>query len=689
MLTLLKRAALIFVVLLVAHSASAQTFGSVVFNTAFTSTAVTVTQTVATGHFAVVFCTERANVTSTATITDSTSGSNTWTQTSAGYTGNGSSLRSAMFYSTLAAGITTATCTWSGALSTTVDAYVADLATIASSTPVDANVNNFTGGSSTTSTSSALTTTNGADILIFASAMSGGTTAGGGDGTFTFPTNGVQARAIFSYKIVSTTQSSLTTTHTWTTSQGWVNAFAAFKAGVIPPVNYFLATAAGGGSDANNGTSAGTPWLTPNHAVNCGDTITAAASTAYTAFVNDWGTVTCTGANNVAWLKCATFDACKTTVASGDAMRVNSNFWGVQGWEVTTTAGGGSCFAVVSPGASVIHHIIFANVIANGCQNNGINSYPLNGGGEDYLVFIGNAVYNAAQGSSTCFSGISIYHPIISDSNPGTHMYVAGNFSWGNIEPNPCFGEAPPNGDGIILDTWDTAQGGATSYIGQGVVQNNISIGNGSSGTQVFNNKATPPVAQIYIKNNTYWGNSINLNGTFCGQMLINTATLVEAYSNLNVTQGQYACTNAGATVPVFAFYVGLSTGTVLVYNSLGYSATGSVQGANSNSGFAYGPNIVSTNPVLSNPVTPGAPSCGAFANVPACMATTVANFKPTAAGDSGYGYQPVGTANIYDPLYPQWLCTVTNLPSGLVTPGCTTASAIGGSPSMKGVTVH
>ena len=31
------------------------------------------------------------------------------------------------------------------------------------------------------------------------------------------------------------------------------------------------------GSDSNNGTSVSTPWLTPNHAVNCGDTVTAAA----------------------------------------------------------------------------------------------------------------------------------------------------------------------------------------------------------------------------------------------------------------------------------------------------------------------------------------------------------------------------------------------------------------------------
>src|ERR1700688_834034 len=90
--------------------------------------------------------------------------------------------------------------------------------------------------------------------------------------------------------------------------------------------NYFLNTAAGGGSDANNGLTSGAPWLSPNHSVNCGDVITAAASTAYAAanFTSGkWGTVTCAGGNNVAWLKCATFDACKITSTTVHGMVVD------------------------------------------------------------------------------------------------------------------------------------------------------------------------------------------------------------------------------------------------------------------------------------------------------------------------------------------------------------------------------
>jgi hypothetical protein len=53
-------------------------------------------------------------------------------------------------------------------------------------------------------------------------------------------------------------------------------------------------------------------------------------------------------------------------------------------------------------------------------------------------------------------------------------------------------------------------------------------------------------------------------------------------------------------------------------------------------------------------------------------MATVIANFTPTNATvlAGGYGYQIPSGTQIYDPLFPQWLCNV-NLPSGLVTMGC------------------
>ena len=104
--------------------------------------------------------------------------------------------------------------------------------------------------------------------------------------------------------------------------------------------NYFLAPASAGGNDSNNGTSASTPWLSPNHSVNCGDVITAAASSSYFRLQfqssANGAAVNCPAGNNVAWLKCATFDACKIN-ARPDGMNVNKNYLGRAGLEVTAS----------------------------------------------------------------------------------------------------------------------------------------------------------------------------------------------------------------------------------------------------------------------------------------------------------------------------------------------------------------
>jgi len=95
-----------------------------------------------------------------------------------------------------------------------------------------------------------------------------------------------------------------------------------------------------------------------------------------------------------------------------------------------------------------------------------------------------------------------------------------------------------------------------------------------------------------------------------------------------------------------------------------------------SSNGFSLGThNTIGTNPSFANPVNPGPPACGGSANVPACMAQVIADFTPTVAAATSYGYQPVSLTNVPDPLYPQWLCNV-NLPSGLVTPGCQSGTA-------------
>lgn len=451
---------------------------------------------------------------------------------------------------------------------------------------------------------------------------------------------------------------------------------------IIPcgATTYNLATAAGGGSDSNNGLTTGTPWLTPNHPVSCGDVIVASASTAYSAdnfYIGDWGTVTCSAGNNVAWLQCVTFDACKISSSSHQGMWVDASYWGIQGWEITTTGSASACF-FVSPnfGTPVeIHHVIFANDVANGCQQGGLFlGYQTATASVDYVAFVGNIAYNAASGSGSCESGITVFQPIQSDSLPGTHIYVAGNFVWGNFNSNPCNGAAPTDGQGLMLDTPDGSQvGTASPYTAQIVYANNISVGNGGPGMKVFNNSVGSTHAPVYVQHNTIWGNNGDTSepSTDCGESVLIAALNVQETQNLSSTAAATACDGNTA----YAYFVYQGGASDIIYGTVGWSATGTYGGISSSPGFSYGPNnLFGTNPQFANPTVPGAPSCGTATSVPNCMGVVVANFTPTNSAVTGYGYQVPSAVPVYDPFFPQWLCNV-NLPAGLVSMGCVQAS--------------
>jgi hypothetical protein len=453
---------------------------------------------------------------------------------------------------------------------------------------------------------------------------------------------------------------------------------------------YYLAVAGGGGSDSNNGTSPGTPWLSPNHALNCGDVIIAAASTSYSATnfqAGKWGTVTCPAGNNVAWLKCATFDACKITTSSQDGMRVDKSYWGIQGWEVTITSGasGSSCFSFITSSSATIHHYILANNVANQCYGSGFNSFNSSGGSEDYVTIIGNIFYKAAQGAGTCNSAISIYQPTASDTNAGTHMYVAGNFAWLTLNPNPCAGSTPTDGELVIFDTFDGSQSSGVDYAQQAVAYNNIGIANGGRCVEIFNNKAGANHATIYVEYNTCYSNNDDPNQLFgpCGDIEIGSGFNTTITANLVQTGAATAC---GAT-NLYAYEVANSAGsTNSIAGNWGYSAAGNNCGIVSSAGFSCGTNAFGTSPSFTSASTPGAPSCGSATSTVNCMATVIANFVPTASGSTAYGYQAVSNTSRVDALYPAWLCTVTNLPVGLVTPGCGVAV---NNPPVSGVTIQ
>jgi len=436
---------------------------------------------------------------------------------------------------------------------------------------------------------------------------------------------------------------------------------------------YYLAPAANGGSDSHNGLSSSSPWLTPKHNLNCGDVILAKPSSSYASNnfnSGRWGNVSCPSANNVAWLQCETFDACKIWSTS-EGINVDHSFWGVQGWEVTVASGNGFCFGAAPSSANwvTIHHIIFANNVANKCQAGGFVTYPSGKVGVDYVTIIGNIAYDAIQGGDECYNGISIYEPVQSDWKAGTHIYVADNIAWGNFQPDYCGGVKAWGGDGIIFDTFDGSQSGLPSYDGQTVAKNNIVISNGGHGIEVQNNVRGSSHAPIYLEYNTSWNNEINYKqqvNHLCAEVLLNSAYNVQEAYNLVATSSATQC----AGNPIYALSAYTVNSSVSSYENFAYGYDGRNTTAYATGGFAYSSNnTLGQYPYLHNAYTPGAPYCSGTGTVANCMSWLMTDMTAEAASAASKGHQWPGNKP-YDPLFPAWVCNV-GLPEGLIAKGC------------------
>ena len=500
-----------------------------------------------------------------------------------------------------------------------------------------------------------------------------GSTLGG-----TATVNAVNGKATFPSLSVSGAGSGYTLSASYPSLGTVMSTPFIVTAPVINSTTYYLSPT---GNDANSGSSPASPWLSPNHNVQCGDVIVAAPSTAY-FFGNfgggHWGSVNCPSGNAVAWLQCATFDGCKITVPANTqafGMNVSANYWGVQGWEISSPGvlpNGLSCFnASPANNNATIHHIIFANNIANTCPLAGFGMGTVYNGtaSVDYYVVVGNIAYNGGTSNTGCGSGIDIYMPVASDNAPGTHIYVGGNFVWSTSNPPNCW-----DGNGIILDTFDGNYTEPISYAQQAVVENNISLSNAGVGVRVeYNNSGYGPThAPIFARHNTTWNNSLGqyqFGSPNCGELQLYRTQNTTVTENLAST-AQPGCYGAFWN-PNSAYSVNQSDGTNTVDNNVGWSNYGYYSQIISSSGFNFGgSNLFGTNPFYASPSTPASPNCSNFSSVPGCMASVVASFQPTNSLASTYGYQiPSGTP-VVDPLFPRWLCNV-NLPSGLVTMGC------------------
>lgn len=439
------------------------------------------------------------------------------------------------------------------------------------------------------------------------------------------------------------------------------------------------------GNDANPGTDA-LPWLTPNHAnLTCADSISVAAGT----YQNMTMTVNPSNCALRAFvpIHCAVFATCKIngTQTQGAALFFASN-WGIDGWSISTPPGSynyGSC--IQATGA--VHDIfIFNNVVAN-CQADGIAiaNRP------DHVYIFANVAYDAAKGNANAFSGISVYEPGNWDNTPGTHIYLAQNFCWHNIDPAYTdYGDT--DGECIIVDTPSGLQSNIVNgqheippYDHQVVAENNLAFWNGAGGIDLGGTGNTGK-AKIIFRYNTASDNfrSPSQHTLICGEIEgvgydpgrpENRDNNLYVYMNIaRVGPGPHSC-GVEAT-PYFFGNVGSDS---RAYANVGFSDTGTLVGyMGLHNSFYPGPTNLFADPMFNNPVEPPAPDCEnhGYKSVIECMVGmgVVHSYTPTnpLLLATGAGYHLPDSSTGYDPEFPSdALCGNPNIPTGLLTMRC------------------
>ena len=459
--------------------------------------------------------------------------------------------------------------------------------------------------------------------------------------------------------------------------------------------------AATGCSDANNGLSAGSPWCTPNHSLNCGDVIIAAAGN-YSPMAT-WGTVSnCPsttagidgiGGINFAILLCAgNVGSCQVNHPTGHtfAIDVNNNNWAVEGWlasEGYISGASGFGFTLHSC-SSLIHHVAFINNISTfNAAGFTTNSCGANGGpgfGVDYYAWLGNIAQDSAGRNDGFWDGAfdSIGEKNF-DTVSGTHILIDGNFSYNNQQTTG----GQTDGECYMLDTPD-----ALDYTQTIVFKNNISAICERFGQQYFyqhENVNTGMTLKAY-QQTLYGGNIVafgnNPSGANYGDINIASTSgtppwTVTIQNNLvkeklaNPT-GQTGSNDYTLVIPTnFSGWTLGGSGNQNFLKGLasncGLAVCDSGDNAATNGTLAALGTEIYTDPAFNNlsdlvSSQIGTPSCGSFSMTTACMGwnnttqsaanpSLIYDLTPTASGTSGKGYQPPG-ACAADSDYPTWL---------------------------------
>jgi parallel beta-helix repeat protein len=179
------------------------------------------------------------------------------------------------------------------------------------------------------------------------------------------------------------------------------------------------------------------------------------------------------------------------------------------------------------------HHITVRNCYVHDCGCDGISART-----SDYIYIEGNVVRGNSRRSEWNCSGISVWHPVEYDKEPGFHIVIRNNVAFENeceLPFTPLGHENPTDGNGIIIDDFRNTQvqfpGQKGGYKAEVLIENNLTFNNGGRGINIYESE------NVTVRNNTSFHNMriISKYSPGFGDVTIQNSSNVKLLDNIIV----------------------------------------------------------------------------------------------------------------------------------------------------------
>jgi hypothetical protein len=429
-------------------------------------------------------------------------------------------------------------------------------------------------------------------------------------------------------------------------------------AALASPVTYYVS---GSGSDAADGLSTTTAFLTLQHAANLtqpGDTVyvmngtytTPCASCAvldltipgtpnhwitYKAYSGQTPQISFNGWEGILFEPTAAYIEVNGFNILGNNYNVTLQAAQNQSTSNPDPAFNGNCIdADGRSGTATVrpNHLSILNNVIGACGGAGVGT-----AWSDYVTISGNTIYDSAWYSIYGASGISNWENWNADSSTAYKMVITGNRLFGNQQLVPTVGTGIIlDGEAIIIDSTRNSAYNSTNdpqpaYTGRTLIANNVIYGNGSSAIEVFQSD------HVDVVNNSSYQDVLNPPLSGHGEMDLNQTTDVNVINNIFYSAtGQ----NPVAVVP-------RTTSSIALNYNLYYN------GANIGD-VANGPNDLTADPLYVSPtvatpadrssvllsVAPASPAVGSGTSYLAPATDFAGNPRPGSKGYDRGAYQ-------------------------------------------------